>query len=93
MSLMQGSSLQWGLETDGVTPSLDSINGAQCWVTPDAGVYAGIDSTVSPSTGVFWPGGTRRELTDFSKYGVIDPNAIWFFSQPGTGMAVEFMAR
>jgi hypothetical protein len=93
--LMRDSPLHWGFESTALTaPSMDSITGSECGVVPDAAVFIGSDSNVSPSTGIALAAGANFSLQDFGdKFGVIDPNAIWFYSQSGCGMAVTFQAR
>lgn len=93
--LMRDSPLHWGFETTALTtPSLDSITGSECGVVPDAAVYVGSDSSVSPSTGIALTPGANFSLQDFGPaFGIIDPNQIWFYSQSGSGMAVTFQAR
>lgn len=93
-ALMRSSSLLWGLEADGTTPSLDSITGSNAEIVPDGPVYVGIDSTVNNTNGVALAGGATFDLQDFGPaFGVIDPNQIWFYAQSGGGMAVTFTAR
>jgi len=94
-SMMRDSSLHWGFEdTTLTTPSLDSITGSEAQVKPDAQVFVGSDSNVSPSTGIALAAGATLSLEDFgSMYGVIDPNAIWFYNQAGCQMNVVFQAR
>src|SRR5690348_12676777 len=80
-TLMRNSSLHWGLESDLSTPSLDSITGSEAGIVPDATVYIGSDNTVSPTTGIAVTAGTNFSLQDFGPaFGVIDPNAIWFYN-------------
>lgn len=92
--LMRDSSLHWGYETTALTvPSLDSIIGSEGQVVPDGPVFVGIDSSVSPSTGIVKAAATPLLLEDFGAGGLIDPNQIWFYSQSGIGMDVVFQAR
>jgi hypothetical protein len=93
--LMRDSSLHWGFETTALaTPSLDSIIGSECGVTPDAPVYVGSDSNTNSSTGIALTPTQNFSLQDFgSDFGVIDPNQIYFWNQNGCGMAVTFQAR
>jgi len=91
---MQASPLLWGLEADGTTPSLDSITGSEVIVVPDAPVRVGSDSTTSNTVGILVAAGATWSMFDNgAKYGVIDPNAIYFWNQNGAGMAVTFSAR
>jgi len=93
LSLMQNSALQWGLEPDGVTPSFDSIIGSECIVTPDAAVRVSSDSTVGAG-GILKTAGSAFNLSDYGPdFGIIDPNAIYFWNQNGVGMDVIFTAR
>src|ERR1043165_2828024 len=93
--LMRDSPLHWGYETTALTtPSMDSITGSEGGVVPDAAVFVGSDSSVSPTTGIALAAGANFSLQDFgSAFGVIDPNQIWFYSQSGCGMAVTFQSR
>lgn len=93
-ALMRDSALHWGYESTALTtPSLDSIIGSECGVVPDAAVLIGSDSSVA-TTGIALAAGENFSLQDFgSMYGVIDPTAIYFWSQSGSGMAVTFQAR
>jgi len=92
--LMKNSSLHWGFETTALdTPSLDSIIGSECGIIPDAATYVGSDANVSPTTGVLVAAGVNFSLQDMGKYGIIDPNQIYFYNQSGTGMAVTFQSR
>lgn len=92
--LMKNSALHWGFETTALTtPSFDSIIGDEVGVIPDAQVFVGSDNTVSPTTGISVAAGANFSLQDFAKYGLIDPNQIWFYNQSGAGMAVTFHGR
>ena len=92
--LMKNSALHWGFETTALTtPSFDSIIGSEAAITPDAAVQIGIDNTVA-TNGITVAAGQSFSLKDFGPaFGIIDPNAIWFYSQSGSGMAVTFTAR
>ena len=100
-TLMKNSALHWGYETTGLTtPSLDSITGSNAIVTPDANVDVGSDSNVrNTSGGGFYKGvtalgGEPFSLQDFGDaFGVIDPNAIFFYNQSGCNMDVVFTGR
>lgn len=93
-ALMRDSALHWGFETTALTtPSFDSIIGSEAAITPDAAVQVGIDNTVA-TNGITVAAGQSFSLKDFGPaFGIIDPNAIWFYSQSGSGMAVTFTAR
>jgi len=94
-AMMRDSSLHWGFETTALTtPSFDSIIGSEVGVVPDAPVYVGSDSNTSQSTGVLLTQTQNFSLQDFGDdFGIIDPTAIYFWSQSGCGMAVTFTAR
>lgn len=92
--LMKQSALHWGYETTALTtPSFDSIIGDEVGVIPDARVFVSSDNTVSPSTGVSVAAGSNFSLQDFAKYGLIDPNQIYFYNQNGCQMSVTFHGR
>jgi len=92
--LMRDSPLHWGYETTALTDvSMDSITGSNAKITPDAAVLVGSDNSVA-TTGRALAAATEFSLSDFGDdFGVIDPNAIWFYNQSGCGMAVTFTAR
>ena len=95
--LMRDSALHWGFEdTTLTTPSLDSIIGSNCICVPDGAVRIGSDNTTSKTVGITKAAAAAFSLSDFGPdYGIIDPNAIWFYavSNSGTGMDVTFTAR
>jgi hypothetical protein len=98
-SLMQNSVQHWFLESDLITPSLDSAIGDEVTITPQAAIYAGNDANVrdvnnSPQyQGVPIAANEKFPLQDFAKYGLIDPNQIYFYSQNGCNVAVVFHGR
>jgi hypothetical protein len=94
-SMMQASALLWGYESDGTTPSLDSIIGSECIVVPDGAVRIGSDSTTA-AAGIAKAAAATFSLSDYGPdFGIIDPTAIFFYSvnPSGTGMDVTFTAR
>lgn len=101
LTLMQNAPLHWTYETTALTtPSMDSITGSECGIVPDLNVCVGVDSNVRDATsgsnyrGVLAAAGTNFSLQDFgSADGIIDPNAIYFYSSPGCNMDVVFTAR
>jgi hypothetical protein len=94
--LMKASALLWGLEPDGVSPSLDSIIGSECIVVSDGAVKIGSDNTTGPTVGITKAAAAAFSLSDYGPdFGIIDPTQIWFWpvSQSGVGMDVTFTAR
>lgn len=97
-SLMASSSLHWGLESDLVSPSLDSIIGSECFFTPDSAVWVGSDANVKNATvgsnyqGIAVAAGIKYSLQDFGP-GLIDPNQIYLYSVNGTSAELTFHAR
>jgi hypothetical protein len=101
LSLMQLAPLYWTFESDGTTLSLDSTTGSEASVTPEGVTYVGDDNlvrgdnAVSPQyRGAPVVANQNYSLQDFgSAYGIIDPNAVWLYSQSGTRVAIVFQAR
>lgn len=97
-TLMASSPLHWGTESDLTTPSLDSIIGSECFITPDSAVWIGSDANVKNATvgsnyqGVAVAAGVKYSLQDFGP-GLIDPNQIYLYSVNGSGAELTFQAR
>lgn len=98
-TLMGQSALKWGFETDGTTPSLDSIIGSECFITPDSPIWLGSDANVKNATvgssyqGIAVGAGVKYSLQDFGPMGMIDPNQIYLYSVNGTSAELTFQAR
>lgn len=100
LTMMAASALKWGFESDGATPSLDSVIGSDAGLIPDSTVFLGVDSNVRAATsGSFYRGvtvvaGQNFSLQDFGgMYGVIDPSAIYCYNQSGCDIDLTFKAR
>lgn len=95
---MQTGSLHWGLESDLTSPSMDSILGSECMITPDSPIWIGSDANVKNATvgsnyqGIAVAAGVKYSLQDFGP-GLIDPNQIYLYSLSGGGADLTFQAR
>lgn len=98
-ALMAQSPLLWGLETDGVSPSMDSIIGTNVKIVPDSPIWVGSDANVKNATvGSFYMGvpvaaGATYSLEDAGPRGMIDPNQIYLYAINGTHCNLTFEAR
>lgn len=99
-TLMRDSALHWGFETTALTqPSMDSITGERAQITPAANVYIGSDANVRNTAGVgtyqgaLAASGEPFTLQDFARYGIVDPNQVFLYSQPGTTLDLVFQGR
>lgn len=100
LSVMQTSPLKWTYESDGSTPSMDSILGSEVGLVPDSTIWIGSDANVKNSTvGGFYQGirvaaALNYSLQDFGGgTGLIDVNQIWLYSVSGTGCDCTFQGR
>lgn len=99
-TLMQQSALKWGFESDGTTPSMDSILGSNVKIVPDSPIWIGSDSNVRSATvGSFYMGvpvaaGATYSLDDQGGgMGMIDPNQIYLYAINGTHCNLVFQSR
>ena len=100
LSLMQTSALKWTYETDGTTPSMDSVLGSEAGIVPGQNIWIGSDSNVRDQTGgSFYQGfpvasGSNYSLQDFGGgTGNIDPTQIYLYARNDTPIAIAFQAR
>jgi len=99
-TLMRDSILHWGLESDLISPSMDSMLGSEVGVVPEADVYVGIDANVRDANasplykGVTILAAENYSLQDFgADFGLIDPQQIWFYSAGGTNLDITYQGR
>lgn len=94
-SAVTGSSA-WGLESNGITPSMDSFQGNAGTVIPlTAIVYFGYDSHVADTDaattykGVPAAANVPFSLASFCR-GIVDADAIWIYSASTQDMNIVF---
>ncbi len=98
-TLMRSSIQSWGLEADGITPSLDSFDGDELSVTPQAPVYIGNSANVRDVNatplyqGILIAAAATFLLQDFAKGAIVDPTQVYLYSQSGCNVALMFHGR
>src|SRR6266542_1441773 len=93
-TLMKNSLLHWGLQTDLVTPSMDSFYRDEASITAHSTIYVGSDANVRHADapplykGVSVAYGVNYSVQDFGARGNIDPDSIWLYSTGGSNIAL-----